>query len=143
VDGDEELIRGICFNNSAVLGMCAGGSDAHENNFSAAQVAFDKCGGKWAQEAADAATWNRTLALAEAGRLEEGASHWIGRRKEKRGLISSDNASTQFKQRLHHVMGRVCEEDKAAMDEICRKIEESVKMQKELENIMKDSDGQW
>lgn len=46
MDSDEELIRGICYDNSGVLDIYANGSGFHGDNFAAAQVTLDKSDGE-------------------------------------------------------------------------------------------------
>ena len=146
----EAILRGICYNNQGILKVCGTKTTKRidDDAFAAAQVAFDKAAAianennplrNWAENAADSASWNRTLLLAGRGRMEDAASHWIGRRKNRRPR----GGPGKFIKCTSHVMGNVDEESKIAMDEITRKVEETARKQRELEEVMRHAANQW
>ncbi len=146
----EAILRGICYNNKGILSICGTDIDrrSDDNAFAAAQVAFDKAAAvanennplqRWAEGAADSATWNRTLLLAGRGRMEDAVSHWIGRRKNRKRRGSAG----KFVKSNSHVMGIVREESKIAMDELAEKIEETARKQRELEEVMRNAAASW
>lgn len=143
-------VRGVCFNNRAVLSLCADDDDrAADEMLAAAQVAFDKAAAapgapddlrKWARRAADAASWNRVILFAEGGRAGDAASHWVGRRKRRGGR---NDGKSEFAKPMSHVMGIVDEGSLKAMDAFAEGVEEAERTRVRLNEVVRETAERW
>lgn len=142
-------VRGVCFNNRAVLSLCASNDNGTADGmFAAAQVALDKAAASpgapddvraWARAASDAATWNRVLLFAESGRADDAASHWIARRKGR----ESGGGRAEFAKAVSHVMGIVDEGSLRKMDRWAEGVEGGERGRGRLNEVVREAAERW
>lgn len=143
----QHVLRGVCYNNRAVLETCSG--ENGESTFAAAQVAFskgragireDNALSKWVNMCADVSAWNRVLVLWRKGRNADAASHWVGRRGSR--SIDKDSEKNLPKPETH-VMGGLTDAHLQQMDMLCSHVDEMERTRVALDNVIACAQDTW